>query len=107
MKDKLICGQINIPTVDNSEIECDEFISSKCVKIEYPFDINISNLNNFFVFFENTVKELKKSYSSLKIENLNLKNEIKTNTSDINFLKKRISGLNNEILILKNNNNVQ
>ena len=97
MKDKLICGQINIPTVDNSEIECDEFISSKCVKIEYPFDINISNLNNFFEFFEKTVKELKKSDLSQKMEITNLKNEVKNMKTDINVLKKSVSDLRKEI----------
>lgn len=28
------CGQVNIPTVDNTSIECDDMLSSKCVVIK-------------------------------------------------------------------------
>ena len=98
------CGQVSTPTVDNTELECDSFTSSKCVKVEYPFGITISNLNDFFELFEKSNKELKKSYTSLKGDILNLKQELKQHKTDINVLKKRVSDLNKEILILKNNN---
>ena len=28
------CGQVNIPTVDNTELECDDFISSTCIEVK-------------------------------------------------------------------------
>lgn len=28
------CGQVNVPTVNNNELECDEFTNSTCVKVK-------------------------------------------------------------------------
>ena len=37
------CTQINIPTVDNSDIKCDEFYYSECVIIDEIYN-KIGNL---------------------------------------------------------------
>ena len=98
---KIGCGQVVVPTVDNTSLECDEFVGSKCIKLEYNstfFDgIVEPTLYDFFEQFEKILKDFKKTNLSQKIEITNLKNEAKNIKTDINVLKKSISDLRKEI----------
>ena len=98
---KIGCGQVVVPTVDNTSLECDEFVGSKCVKVDYNstfFDgIVEPTLYDFFEQFEKILKDFKKSDLSQKMEMTNLKNEVKNMKTDINVLKKSVSDLRKEI----------
>ena len=64
------CTQINIPTVDNSAIKCDEFYYSDCVIIDEIYNkignLEKENLNSFFFFFNNKISILEQEILSLK-----------------------------------------
>ena len=61
---KIGCGQVVVPTVDNTSLECDEFVGSKCVKVDYNstfFDgIVEPTLYDFFEQFEKNIKRFQK-----------------------------------------------
>ena len=71
------CTQINIPTVDNSAIKCDEFYYSDCVIIDEIYNkignLEKENLNSFFFFFNNKISQMNNKISILEQEILSLK----------------------------------
>lgn len=65
---KKSCGRVNIPKVDNSQMDCDGFVLDTCVVVTdgYPYigiDENVS-LKDVFNAMINKIKDLEK-----KIEN--------------------------------------
>ena len=71
------CTQINIPTVDNSDIKCDEFYYSDCVIIDEIYNkignLEKENLNTFFNRLNNKISQMDNKISILEQEILNLK----------------------------------
>lgn len=69
-----ICNQVNIPEVDNTQIECDEFMDSTCITVK-QISSKVKNLEG-----ENLDKFIDKLNSKLSlIDNVNyqLRQEIK------------------------------
>ena len=89
------CGQINIPTVDNSELECDMFISSTCVKVKgSEMDICVSpSLTDYIGWLENKLKEILRVTDKLKQDNDNLKKEMLSVKTEVKMLKAKIDNL--------------
>ena len=80
-----ICSQINIPQVDNTNIECDEFMYSTCI----------------------IVKQLCSKVKNLEGENLDkfierLCNKISKIDNELYLLNQEIKSLKNRINILEN-----
>lgn len=79
------CGQVIIPTVDNSELDCPDFVKSKCVKLNfksiYLTDIKDPSLYDFLVKFDNIIKDLRK-------DNIYILNKISNLEREIEKLKK-------------------
>lgn len=82
MENKLSCGQVNIPQVDNS-VNCDDFITSECIiikqlcsKIGNKEGENLDKFIELLCFkiskMDNQIFNLKKEIESLKtqIENV-------------------------------------
>lgn len=104
------CGQVSIPTVNNDSLECDFFTSSKCVMIDNDsvFFKTINNHPTLYQFVETLEKYLKntdKKYVALKVQNDKYASEIKNLQNEVNNLKFRVKNLQQDILIIKNNNN--
>lgn len=71
------CRQVNIPTVDNTNQECEILLSSKCVVIDYDSTIfrtmnNHPSLYDFISNMESVIKDLRRTNKLLKINNDNL-----------------------------------
>ena len=92
------CFQVNIPTVDNSELECDEFISSKCVYIKdtklvvdgkpYP------TLNDYIEFLEAENSKLKRANGLVREELSLIKNHFRDIKAEFKTLQRMVKNLN-------------
>ena len=89
------CGQINIPTVDNSEMECDMFISSTCVKVKgTEMDTHVSpSLTDYGGGLAKTFKEWFRATEKLKQDNNNIKQEMLAVKSEVKMLKAKIANM--------------
>lgn len=81
-----ICNQVSIPEVDNTQLECDEFMNSTC--------INVKQISN-------KVKNLEGENLDKFIDRLNYKltlidNNLYSMTQEIKVLKERIKILEDE-----------
>lgn len=85
------CGQVRIPTVDNTELECDEYISSKCVRLKYNSilteDVDVPLLYHFVKKFDEYVKDRDLEIRKLQVENKKLSNEVRKIKRDFSTLK--------------------
>ena len=81
------CNQVNIPTVDNTELECDFFIDSTCVIVKETCkkvgNLKGENLDDFikriclkFSKFENEIYALKQDVKVLKNKIKNLEENV-------------------------------
>lgn len=89
------CGQVNIPAVDNSELECDMFISSTCVKVKgTEMDTCVSpSLTDYIVWLEDNLKELFRVNEKLKQDNNNIKKEMLSVKAEVKMLNAKIDNL--------------
>lgn len=59
------CNNNNTPSVDNTELECEMILDSKCVKVKYPFvydEVKVApNLYDFFEMYEKVILELRRN----------------------------------------------
>lgn len=106
-KTNKICGQINIPKVDNTPIECDEIISSKCVNADKESIIlglvGTESMYDFLDKLEILFKKQNKELSNLKTQNNRLLQDYKNNLISISKLEARVTKLEKEIIKLKSN----
>lgn len=88
------CGHVNIPRVDNNELECDYFVSSKCIKMGGVFDFMKSkkdpSLFDFFEEFSMIIKNIEKANFKLNSDILKLQDEIRGLKTDIKYIASKI-----------------
>ena len=78
-----ICNQVNIPEVDNTQIECDEFMDSTCITVK-QISSKVKNLEG-----ENLDKFIDKLNSKLSlIDNVNYQLRL-----EIKILKLKVKAL--------------
>lgn len=92
------CFQVNIPTVDNSELECDSFISSKCV---YLKDTKLvvdgkphPTLNDYIEFLEQENSKLKKANLLVREELSSIKGHFRDMKAEFKTLQRMVKNLN-------------
>lgn len=75
-KYKKTCGQVNIPTVDNSHDECEDFTKSSCVHVnrksafinnvpDEDLNVYLEQLENKLLKMQNTISMLIKKVDTL------------------------------------------
>lgn len=92
-----ICGQADKPEVDESQLECDEFVSSVCVYLKGTNvrvdDKPYPNLNDYILFKDKELYDLRRS-NTLLTKELNLvKSEMRRLLSDIKKLNIRVDNI--------------
>ena len=101
----MVCGQVNVPEVDNTALECDEFISSKCVVIgKESIALNLigtENLLELVAKIEEVIEQQNKYNESLNTKYNRLLKDYKKNLVSISKLENRVTKLEKEIIILK------
>ena len=77
------CTQINIPTVDNSEMKCDAYHYSTCIIVDEIYNkignLEGENLNLFLTKLNNKIAQIDNKISALENEILSLKEIINNN----------------------------
>lgn len=77
------CTQINIPTVDNSEMKCDVYHYSTCIIVDEIYNkignLEGENLNLFLTKLNNKIAQMDNKISALENEILSLKEIINNN----------------------------
>ena len=72
------CGQTNIPSTDNTDLPCEDYISQECIIIAdaYPFIGSVVNesLGNVILKLVKKMEGQSKVIKQLKAEILTLKN---------------------------------
>lgn len=94
---KASCIQGSVPTVDNTELECDEFVSSKCVYlVDADFSVDgkpYPTLNDYLMYVDNLVKELKKSNVKLMTELDSTKAKMRDINAEMKTIQRRITNV--------------
>lgn len=71
------CTQINIPTVDNSEMKCDAYQYSTCIIVDEIYNkignLEGENLNLFLTKLNNKIAQMDNKISALENKILSLK----------------------------------
>ena len=71
------CTQINIPTVDNSEMKCDAYHYSTCIIVDEIYNkignLEGENLNLFLTKLNNKIAQMDNKISALENKILSLK----------------------------------
>ena len=77
------CTQINVPTVDNSEMKCDAYYYSTCIIIDDIYNkignLEGENLNLLLTKLNNKIAQMDNKISALENEILSLKEIINNN----------------------------
>lgn len=96
-KNRTNCIQASRPKVDNSELECDDFISSKCVYIK-DIDLSVEDnpyptLNDYILHLEKENYLLRRSNANLKQEVASLNNKFNKFVSRFDIIERRVSNI--------------
>lgn len=81
-----ICNQVSIPEVDNTQLECDEFVSSTCITVK-RISSKVKNLEG-----ENLDKFIERLNYKLSL----MDNTIYRMTQEIKTLKQKVKTLEDE-----------
>lgn len=94
---KASCLQGSVPQVDNTELECDEFVSSKCVYLkDADFKVDgkpYPTLNDYLIHVDNIVKDLKKSNVMLLNELDSVKAKLRDVNAEMKTIQRRITNV--------------